>query len=338
MPVKNRRKYRKKPWQQLRASILSGSYRPSLVLRVAIPKPGGGERYLGIPTVRDRFIQQAIMQVLQPRWEASFSAYSYGFRPERSAHDAIGQAQRYIRQGYSWVIDLVGMEKFFDHVNHDLLMRRVRAKVFDRQVLRLINLYRRSGVVIGEVQHETPEGTPQGSPLSPLLANVLLDSLDKELEKRGLRFVRYADDCNGYVRSQCSAKRVLSSLSRFLVVKLKVKVNRQKSAVGRVWERPFLDFSFSRTLRSRVSEKSLKRFKQLIRELTRRTRDRTIRKIIEELRRYILGWKAYYGLSQYRSLFKEVDSWIHRKLRCYQWKQWGRRGYKELRRRGVRRD
>ena len=199
-------------------------------------------------------------------------------------------------------------------------------------------MYLRSGVVIGDVQHETPEGTPQGSPLSPLPANVLLDSLDKELEKRSHRFVRYADDCNVYVRSRRSAIRILSSLSRFLQVKLKLQVNRKKSVVGRAWERQFLGFGFSKTLRVRVSEKSLKRFKMRIRELTRRTRGRNIRKIIGELRRHLLGWKAYYGLSQYRSIFKELDSWIRRKLRCYHWKQWGRCGYRELPRRGVSRD
>ena len=334
MSVKKLRQYLKEHWHQLRDSLLSGSYRPSPVLRVEIPKAGGGERFLGIPTVIDRFIQQAIMQVLQPLWEPTFSSYSYGFRLGLSAHHAVCQAQRYIRQGYIWVVDL-DIEKFFDNVNHDLLMRRVREKVSDRRVLRLINLYLRSGVVIGDVQHETPEGTPQGSPLSPLLANVLLDSLDKELEKRGHRFVRYADDCNVYLRSRRSAARVLSSLSQFLLVKLKLQVNHKKSAVGRAWERQLLGFGFSKTLRICVSEKSLKRFKMRIRELSRRTRGRNIRKIIGELRRYLLGWFAYYGKSEYRSLFKELDSWIRRKLRCYHWKQWGRRGYRELRRRGV---
>lgn len=292
MPVKKLRQYLKEHWHQLRDSILSGSYRPSPVLRVEIPKPGGGERFLGIPTVVDRFIQQTIMQVLQPLWEPSFSSYSYGFRPGLSAHHAVYQAQRYVRQGYIWVVDL-DIEKFFDNVNHDLLMRRLREKVSDRRVLRLINLYLRSGVVIGDVQHDTPEGTPQGSPLSPLLANVVLDSLDKELERRGHRFVRYADDSNIYVRSRRSAERVLSSISRFLLVKLKLKVNRRKSAVGRAWERQYLGFSFSKTLKIRVSEKSLKRFKMRIRELTQRTRGRSMRKIIEELRRYLLGWSAY---------------------------------------------
>ncbi len=207
-------------------------------------------------------------------------------------------------------------------------MRRVREKVSDRRVLCLINLYLRSGVVLGDVQHETPEGTPQGSPLSPLLANVLLDSLDKELEKRGHRFVRYADDCNVYLRSRRSAARVLSSVSRFLQVKLKLQVNHKKSAVGRAWERQILGFGFSKTLRVRVSEKSLKRFKMRIRELTRRTRGRTIRKIIEELRRYLLGWMAYYGFSQYRSIFNELDSWIRRKLPCYHWIHLSRRCYR----------
>lgn len=334
MPVKELRDYLKQYWPELRASLLAGSYRPQPVKRVVIPKPGGGQRNLGVPTVLDRFIQQAMLQVLQEIWEPKFSDSSYGFRPGRGAHDAVAQAQRYIRRGYRWVVD-IDLEKFFDRVNHDLLMRKLRAEIHDRRVLRLINLYLRSGVLIDESYHETPEGTPQGGPLSPLLANVLLDSLDRELEKRGHYFVRYADDCNIYVRSERSAHRVLSSLSRYLSSKLKLRVNEEKSAVGRPWERQFLGFTFSTRLKRCLSEKSLKRFKMRVRELTQRTRGRTLQTIIKELRRYLTGWFAYYGFVELKSVFKELDSWIRRKLRCYQWKQWGRRGYRELRNRGV---
>lgn len=337
MRIKQLRPYLKQHWPELRDSILNGSYRPQPVKRVVIPKPGGGERNLGVPTVLDRFIQQSLLQVMQEIWEPKFSNGSYGFRPCRSAHQAVTQAQRYIRRGYKWVVD-IDLEKFFDRVNHDLLMRKLRNEITDRRVLRLINLYLRSGVLEGECLQETPEGTPQGGPLSPLLANVLLDSFDRELEKRGHRFVRYADDSNVYVRSRRSAHRVLKSLSRFLQVHLKLKVNESKSAIGLAWERQFLGFSFSRTLKICLSEKSLERFKARVRELTCRTRGRNMRMIIGELKVYLTGWFAYYSYSQYRSPFKELDSWIRRKLRCYQLKQWGRGAYRELRRRGISRD
>lgn len=334
MSVKELRPHLREYWPEIRVAILNGNYRPQPVKRVVIPKPGGGQRNLGVPTVLDRFIQQAMLQVLQEIWEPKFSDNSYGFRPGRSAHQAVSQAQRYIRRGYRWVVD-IDLEKFFDRVNHDLLMCKLRTEISDRRVLRLINLYLRSGVLICDSLHETPEGTPQGGPLSPLLANVLLDSLDRELEKRGHRFVRYADDANIYVRSRRSAYRVLKSLSRFLSMRLKLRVNVEKSAVGRPWERQFLGFTFSTRLKRCLSEKSLKRFKSRVRELTRRTRGRTLKTIIKELRLYLLGWSAYYGFVELRSVFKELDSWLRRKLRCYLWKQWGRRGYRELRKRGI---
>ena len=334
MTVKELRPYLKANWPKIREALLNGSYRPKPVRRVDIPKPGGGIRQLGVPTVLDRFIQQAILQVVQEICDPNFSEYSFGFRPGRSAHQAVYQAQQYIKRGYTWVVD-IDLEKFFDRVNHDLLMRRLREHIENRQVLRLINFYLKSGVLVGDVLQETAEGTPQGGPLSPLLANVLLDGLDRELEKRGHRFVRYADDCNVYVRSHRSARRVLRNLTQFLLVKLKLKVNEAKSAVGRPWERQFLGFSFTRTLKRRLSEKALKRFKERIRSLTFRTRGRTIRRIIAELRTYLRGWYAYYGYIQIRGILKELDSWVRRRLRCYLWKQWGRRGYRELRNRGI---
>ena len=337
MTVKELRPYLKGHWRAIRERMLNGTYRPKPVKRVEIPKPGGGVRNLGVPTVLDRFIQQAILQVLQEICDPDFSEHSYGFRPGRNAHQAVYQAQSYLRRGYSWVVD-IDIEKFFDRVNHDLLINRLRKYVQDRRVLRLINLYLQSGVLIGDMVEATLEGTPQGGSLSPLLANVILDGLDRELERRGHRFVRYADDGNVYVRSRRSAERVLGSIIRFLERRLKLRVNDKKSAVGRPWERQFLGFSITRSTRRSLSDKSLKRFKERIRELTYRTRGRKISDVIAELRRYLQGWQAYYGYIEVRGIFKELDSWIRRRLRCYLLKQWGRRRYRELRKRGVSRE
>ncbi|MFH1674564.1 MAG: group II intron reverse transcriptase/maturase [Pseudomonadota bacterium] len=334
MTVKDLPEYLKKEWPKLRRQLLNGEYVPTPVRRVEIPKPGAGIRQLGIPTVLDRFIQQALLQVLQDEWDVTFSEASYGFRPRRSAHQAIQQSQRYLKQGYRWVVDM-DLEKFFDRVNHDKLMSEVRKRVLDRRVYVLILRFLRSGV-----QHEgkllkTEEGTPQGGPLSPLLANLMLDELDRELERRGHRFVRYADDCNVYVRSRRAGTRVLRSISRFLSRHLKLSINQAKSAVGRPWERQFLGFTFSRRLNRSISFKSIKRFKNRIREITCRTRGKRIDGIMKELRRFILGWQAYFNFTEVRSILKELDSWVKRRLPCYLWKQWGRRGYRELLRLGV---
>ena len=329
--------YLKREWPKLRRQLETGDYIPQPVKRVSIPKPGGGLRHLGIPTALDRFIQQAVLQVLQKRWDDSFSESSYGFRPNRNAHQAIKQSQRYIKQGYRWVVDM-DLEKFFDRMNHDKLMNEVRRKISDRRIETLIRRYLKAGIQIHDKLIELSMGTPQGGPLSPFLANLLLDQLDKELEKRGHRFVRYADDCNIYVRSRRAGNRVLKSISRYLSDHLKLQVNQSKSAVGRPWERKFLGFSFSRRLNIILSTQAVKRFKQRIREITYRTRGRRMEHIISELRRYMTGWYGYFKIIDVRSILKELDSWIKRRLRCYLWKQWGRRGYKELRRRGVSRD
>ncbi|MCK8604175.1 reverse transcriptase domain-containing protein [Desulfoferrobacter suflitae] len=269
------------------------------------------------------------------QWDRTFSEWSFGFRPGRGAHQALRRAQQHLRRGSRWVVD-IDLEKFFDRVNHDKLMGEVAKRVKDRRLLTLIRSFLQAGVLDHDALHETVEGTPQGGPLSPLLANLLLDELDRELEKRGHRFVRYADDCNIYVRSLRAGLRVLASISRYLSRKLKLKVNEAKSAVGRPWERKFLGFSFTRRgFKLCVSEAAEKRFKAKIREITGRTRGRSIWQVARELREYLLGWKGYFGLSEVSSRFKELDSWIRRRLRCYHWKQWGRWGYKELRKRGV---
>ena len=337
MTVKELPEYLKRKWPKIRGQLMSGTYEPLPVRRVEIPKPGGGIRQLGIPTVLDRFIQQALLQVLQQDWDATFSDSSYGFRPKRSAHQAIKQSQKYLRQGYGWVVDM-DLEKFFDRVNHDKLISEVRKRVSDRRINVLIQGFLRSGI-----EHEgkllKPEmGTPQGGPLSPLLANLMLDNLDRELERRGHRFVRYADDCNIYVKSKRAGSRVMRSISRFLSCHLKLSVNEAKSAVDRPWKRQFLGFTFSSRLNRRISSKSIKRFKNRIKEITCRVRGRRIEVIVKELRRYLLGWQSYFNFTEVRYVLKELDSWVKRRLRCYLWKQWGRRGYRELRKLGVSRD
>lgn len=328
--------YLKEHWPRIRCELLEGRYKPQPVKRVSIPKPGGGERHLGIPTVVDRLIQQALLQVIQPEWDRSFSHSSFGFRPKRSAHQAIAQAQAIILDGYRWVVDM-DLEKFFDRVNHDKLMHRVKQRIQDRRVLRLINGYLNAGVMIGYQVESSTEGTPQGGPLSPLLANLLLDDLDKELERRGHRFVRYADDCNIYVKSKRSGERVLVSVTRFLLRRLKLIVNQDKSAVDRPWKRNFLGFTFSYRggIRTKVSEKAEESCKREIRRLTRRTRGHSLQQVIADVRKYLLGWRAYYGICQVKRPFVELDKWIRRRLRCYAWKQWGRSGYRQLRRLGI---
>ena len=324
-------------WLEVKSQLLNGSYRPQPVKQVLIPKPDGGTRKLGIPTVLDRLIQQALLQVIQPEWDRTFSHSSFGFRPYRSAHQAIQQSQRFINEGFSWVVDM-DLEKFFDRVNHDVLMHRVKQRIEDKRVLRLINGYLKSGAMLGDQFVDTEEGTPQGGPLSPLLANLLLNDFDKELESRGLHFCRYADDCNVYVKSQRAGERILRSITHWLETKLKLSVNQNKSAVARPWKRSFLGFTFTargKLKRIKVSEKSIKRFKQRIRAITRRTRGRTVAHIAKDLRRYLLGWKAYFGINKVPSPLRDLDKWIRRKLRCYIWKQWGRSGYRQLRKRGV---
>ena len=330
--------YLKTHWDAAKADLLAGTYRPAPVKRVEIPKPGGGVRLLGIPTVMDRFLQQALLQVMNPIFDADFSWYSYGFRQGKRAHDAVRQAQIYVQSGLRWVVDM-DLAKFFDRVNHDMLMARVARKVKDKRILRLIRAYLSAGVMSDGALEKTEEGTPQGGPLSPLLANILLDDLDKELTKRGLRFVRYADDCNIFVASKRAGERVMESVTRFVEGKLKLKVNREKSAVDRPWNRKFLGFSFLRDKKAtiRLAPQTLSRFKEKVRELTNRTRSMSMESRITQLNRYLIGWIGYFRLAAAKNHCEKFDQWIRRRLRMCLWKQWKRvrTRIRELRALGV---
>ncbi len=326
-------------WEAIRARLLTGTYQPQPVRRQGIPKPGGGVRQLGIPTVLDRFIQQCLLQVLQPRFDPTFSEHSYGFRPGRRAHDAVRAAQRFIQEGRRWVVD-VDLEKFFDRVNHDVLMGRLAKRIADRRVLRLIRRYLEAGIMANGVVMERYEGTPQGGPLSPLLANVLLDEVDKELEKRGLVFARYADDLNVYTGSERAAKDAMATLKR-QYARLRLRVNDPKSAVARAWERKFLGFSFwvapGRVIRRRVAPQALKEMKERVRQITCRSGGRSLTSVAAELREYLTGWKAYFRLAETPRIFRDLDEWVRHRLRTVQLKQWKQSTtiYRELRARGL---
>jgi RNA-directed DNA polymerase len=338
MTVRRLPDYLVRHWAVLREQLLAGVYRPQPVKRVEIPKPDGGVRKLGIPTVLDRFIQQAVMQVLQGQWDATFSESSFGFRPGRSAHQAVAQAQGYVAGGYRWVVD-IDLEKFFDRVNHDRLMAAVAKRVEDKRLLRLIRAFLNAGVMEDGLVSPTDEGTPQGGPLSPLLSNLVLDELDRELSKRGHRFVRYADDCNIYVRSERAGRRVMEGIERFISRKLKLKVNAAKSAVARPWERSFLGFTFTSQDEPKrlIALKVLDRFRTRVRELTRRTRGISVQAMVKQLARYLRGWRSYFGFCQSPSTLRDLGGWVRRRLRCFLWKQWkrGRCRFAELVKRGA---
>ncbi len=323
-------------WEKIRAKLLAGSYTPSPVRRVEIPKAGGGSRSLGIPTVLDRFIQQLLLQLMTPIFEPSFSAHSYGFRVGRSAHDAVRAARRYAEEGREWVVD-IDIARFFDHLNHDILMARIARVIRDKRVLGLIGSYLRSGVLTEGMVVASEEGAPQGGPLSPLLANIYLDALDKELERRGHKFSRYADDCNIYVGSQAAAERVLATVQRWIEKHLRLQVNASKSGIGRVWERKFLGFRLNRKLRIEVAVESVQRLKAKVRELGRGGQSRTSRQLRDSWRQYLSGWWEYFRLAEERQNVFRLEGWMRRHIRKCFWLRWhDRRGrLRALRRLGV---
>jgi len=342
MTVRKIKRYLNRHWTKIEKALMDGTYRPMPVLQKEIPKPEGGIRLLGIPTVLDRVIQQAVAQVLTGIWDHTFSEMSFGFRPKCSQHKAIRQYREYVRSGAKYVID-IDLSKFFDRVNHDRLMARLATRIKDKRVLKLIRSFLTSGVMIGGLEEPTKEGTPQGGPLSPLLSNIVLDELDKELEKRDLRFVRYADDCVIFVRSRRAANRVMDSISRFIEKKLRLKVNREKSAVDLPWKSKYLGFCVTNSRKNpkiRIHWKSIKRFKERVREITARRRGRSIVQVIGELREFMNGWWNYYGITESFNRLRPLDHWIRRRLRAVIWKHWKNRRTRvgELLKRGVSRD